>query len=549
MNIFEDLLDELREENLIENTAAEIKVQREKSITAAPAESATAETVTANVQEISLPNVAPPTAPVIQPTAEKPAEKPSSNDKDQNSGERQSAAKPSNVNALSKSPGTDFYRRKANEEVAFLQIVEAAFAGIERDQMKVLPQSFNDLEVKRALHTFIQTEPDAPDNAYKKSEFNLLRATEGWHSTLAARDRKMLPANLRRYCESSRPPLSAPALLALARFYRNSAYSGTVRSKYDLLMTRIFSKDAINNRREMFFERSETIERLGELYADWSSVPLYATEPDDAGIASTVRGFEDFIEESANFEHFDQFIKTNFFNRLRLFKESTSEDFYAPPIAAVGVEANISIGNRYVELLEKEKHSGNVESVGNKYGMGYDHTVSEMTGKTMTLVELLTAKIEAPRPVEQPFAPVEIAEQTAPDIAEKAAPEVVVVKQSSGSFGWLAAGLMLILLVGFGIYTATRTSSPVNRELAGAPKIDLENSLLKQYLTDARAQGGVMTGIAVATWSDLNEDQKKYALRLMLDLGIENGYKQVKVVSTDGKTVGTAANGEVVVVE
>lgn len=425
MNIFEDLIEELKEDNLIEQTVIETNHQD------AAAKSRASKPETPE----RLADSATPDAPAAN---EKMPEK----SLDATSADKKNLK------------GTDFYRRKAMEEVAFLQMVEAAFAGVERDQMKMVPKSYDDLEVKKVLHSFLHVAPDAAATEHSQAEFQLLQATENWYSTLADRDRRMLTAHLRRYCESSRPPLSAPALLALARFYRNSAYSEQVRSKFDLMMTRIFSREIDDNKREVIFSRAELVEHIKELYAEWSSVPLYATENDDQGILQTAKQFEDFIRESDEANTFDDLINSNFFNRLRLFKESASEDFYAPFVAAVGIEANIHIGNRYVELLEKEEQTTGVAGVENKYGLSYDNTVSEATGKTVSLVELLKQKKVAPKPLE----PSPISEPESKNVSKEvaaASPEKRNEKSvaASGSNRWIFVLLALLTaIVACGIY-------------------------------------------------------------------------------------------------
>ncbi len=436
MNIFEDLIEELKEENLIEETVIETGKSKQSLLNS---DDQTAQVETApNIEETPSPH------PIIIEDSE-PVE-PVFNH----------SAEPSVPVPVEKVPPTDadFYRKRAMEEVSFLQMVEAAFAGVERDQMKIIPQSFDDLEVKKVLHAFLSAAQNVGSTEHSQAQFQLLQTTEGWYSTLAQRDKRIMAAHLRRYCETSRPPLSAPALIALARFYRNSPYSEQVRSKFDLMMTRVFSKDIGNDKREVVFDREELTTHIQDLYADWSSVPLYATETDDAGILRTVAQFEDFMEEIRQANKFDELINNNFFNRLRVFKESTNEDFYAPSVTATGIEANIFIGNRYVELLENEKQAGSSDAVENKYGMGYDHAVSEMTGKTMLLVELLKTKSAPPKPVEPPVIvnkPKPLKKKPTVDLKKETESKPV---ETNNSLKWILIAAALAAVVILGVYFA-----------------------------------------------------------------------------------------------
>jgi len=260
---------------------------------------------------------------------------------------------------------------------------------------------------------------------------------------------------LRRYMENSRPPLSSPAIIALARFYRNSPYSEQVRSKFDLLVTRLFSKE-IGNRREMLFSRAKLIAHIAALYAEWSSIPLYSTEKDDAQIEQTAREFEKFIIEAEAATNFDELINNNFYNRLRIFKESTNEDFYAPLVAAMGIEVNIRVGNRYVELLDAEKEKGNVAGLEAKYGLTQDSEISEATGKTLLLAELLKQKAAAPEPIKEKIvsreepAAARVESKPKKETSEKTGDDLK--NNLNGVNKWLIVATILAIVVSFGLY-------------------------------------------------------------------------------------------------
>ena len=112
----------------------------------------------------------------------------------------------------------DFYRKRAIAEVSSLQMVEHVLSGIEREYLKIVPKSYDDLQAKKALHQFIQVHADPSSTDYAEAEFRLMRETEAWSTALAARDAKISPAHRRRFCEHSRPGLSSQALMSLGRF-------------------------------------------------------------------------------------------------------------------------------------------------------------------------------------------------------------------------------------------------------------------------------------------------------------------------------------------
>jgi len=61
---------------------------------------------------------------------------------------------------------------------------------------------------------------------HAQAEFRLMQETENWYSALSHRDKYITVAHLRRYCETSRPALSAQALISLARFLPQFALFG-----------------------------------------------------------------------------------------------------------------------------------------------------------------------------------------------------------------------------------------------------------------------------------------------------------------------------------
>jgi hypothetical protein len=526
MNIFEDLIEELKEENLIEQTVIETSLTENdyqtfsgdviKTEIAAQTQSAeSSKNESSQLEEYVLQTVAAESANQAVIYEETAQEQPLDE--------------------------AEFYRRRAMEEVAFLQTVESVFGGIEREQIKTVPKPYDDFEVKKVLHSFLQLSPAAQLQEHSNAQFQLLQETESWHSSLAMRDERVMTAHLRRYCETSRPPLGAPALIALARFYRNSPYSESVRSKFDLVITRLFSKES-GSEREMVFSREELTEHIRELYAEWSSVPMYATEADDAHILQTAGQFEEFIREADRVQTFDALINSNFYNRLRLFKESTNEDFYAPAVAAAGIETNIRVGNRYVELLNKEKESGSVIALEDKYGISHDQSISEATGKTLSLIELLNQKKPEPKPVEEKPAPVNTPEPE----PEKAA-EPKPIGKTGGKFNKLIVAAVVLAAIVFGVYFLTKSEVIEPSAAPGVPKMNLENSLLKEFLQDAYIRDGTLNGVASPAWENLSEEKKREVLKQTLKLGAEKNFKRVQLVDEKGKAVGSAEGTEILI--
>ncbi|HEX8247342.1 MAG TPA: hypothetical protein VF599_04090, partial [Pyrinomonadaceae bacterium] len=414
MNVFEDLVEELREENLLEET-----VIGKNSAPVPPAEDDVedASQFQAQTDETMDEFEATPdfSADFDFQANEREAEESFSSEESLSeaksadfsfAGEKEDEASEAKSDFEMVAPETEnfvapkapvdeaeFYRRRAIDEVTSLQMVEHVFSGVEREQMRILPKPFNDITVKKALHDFLQVSKNSPVNENAQAEFKLMQETESWCSALSHRDKHLSVSALRRYCETTKPSLSDQAIIALARFYRNLPHTESVRSKFDMILTRLFTKEVEGERRELLFDRDEMVKQIGELYADWASVPLYSVEHETELLLITVK-FDDFLAEAQGAENFDELVKKDFYNRLRLFKESVSDNFYAPLVLASAVESNVLIGNRYIELLEKERQHTSAEAIESQYSFLLDQAISDATSKTLQLVELLKEKSE-----------------------------------------------------------------------------------------------------------------------------------------------------------
>jgi hypothetical protein len=529
MNVFEDLVEELKEENLLEETIINtISAEKRKKQEAVLQEQPQAE-LPQNEAEIAA------GAPVLPETETDQGE----------IAEAESAANPAEAAEIAApTPPVDemeYYRRRAMDEVTSLQLVEHVFSGVERDQMKILPKQFDDIAVKKALHDFLQISKEASPGDSAQAEFKLMQETESWCSALSYRDKNISVSDLRRYCETTKPVLSAHALLALARFYRNLPHTEAVRNKFEMVLTRLFVAEAERNRRELMFTRDEIIKFISEYYAEWASIPIYS-EADETELLLVTVKFDDFMAEAQGADSFDELVKSDFYNRLRLFKESVGDKFYAPQVLASAIECNVHVGNRYVELLEKARQIESPEQIQVKYGFLLDQVVSDATGKTLQLAELLTERPEEPEPLDEPK------ERLIIPSGEKAA--VKKAKASAGGFFGVSKWLILLLFgtifltVGLYIYVEHGSTTPVSPEVQ---KVNLENSSFKDYLQTARINQELLIGVVNDNWNNASEEKKQEILGKLINAGKEKGFKKVHLLNREGLTVGFASETEIVV--
>ena len=449
----------------------------------------------------------------------------------------------------------EFCRRRAVEEVSGLQMVEHVLSGVEREQNKAAPKVYNDIAVKKALHDFLQISEGIKSSEHTQAEFQLMQETETWCSALSHRDKRIFVAHLRRYCETTKPPLSSQALISLARFYRNLPCSESVRSKFDLVVTRLFSKDTGGEKRVLVFSRNDLIKHLTELYGDWSSIPLYSTEEDESQIVLTALKFEDFMAEAEGADSFDELIDNDFFNRLRLLKESANQVFYAPLITATIIECNIRIGNKYVDLIDIERGKSNIGNLQDKYGFLYDQAISDSTSKTLQLVELLKEKEKVLKDEEIAVPPT--AKPAARKISQKSAvigkktktetkptpvkPEEKTKDEFFTANKWLLIAALLTVSIGFGLYLRSNSSGSKTTGSTNVKKVNLENSSLQQYLQTAQINGDTLEGVVLPSWDVLTPEKKEELLKKIYASGTDKGYVKVQLLNPEGKAVGNAA--------
>lgn len=521
MNVFEDLIEELKEDNLLEKTVIETN-QKEKP------ETESVEDVLSEFQDVFDEESA-------QLNPESASVEPSEVLSETDAPKAESSAAIHIPTIVPPANEAEFYTKRATEEVTGLQMVEHVFSGVEREQMKLLSKPYDDLECKKALHAFLQISQDLNSPEHAKAEFHLMQETESWYSALSHRDKNISVTHLRRYCETTRPILSSTALISLARFYRNSPFSEPVRSKFDLTLTRLFTKEVANDKRELPFSREELIKHLNMLYSQWASIPLYAASEDDSDILIITLKFEDFMNEADSADSFDELIKNDFFNRLRHFKETTNENFFAPLVTATAVECNVRIGNRYVDLIQAEKQKVEKEILEDKYGFLHDQAISESSSKTLQLVQLLRQKVELPKPE-----PKESVAQESVKIKPKASAKISKAEKKNHFKvnKWLLAATILVVIVNAGLYFWMGSTAAPETNSQLVEKVNLENTALRDYVKEARIASGIFFGVVQPNWSELDKAKKEEILKKIYNTADEKGFSKAHLLDKDGKTVG-----------
>lgn len=517
MSVFEELIDELKEENLLEETI--FSLVRDAS----PAPVPVVQRVVQSREGLA--------APAIQEPAERQPERPSAG--------RAITEPASEVEAPDE---RETYRRQAMEEVSTLQTVEHVLSGIEREHMKINPASFNDLAVKKSLHEYLKVTGPINSDEHSAAEFQLFLESGKWFEALSKRDANISIANVRRFCENSRPVLSSQALMALARFYRNSPYAEAVRGKFDFVITRLFSREIGDSKRKLMFGRTETLGHLKTLYSNWASLAVADQEGGrDPRISTIVSSFEGFLREIESADSFEQLISSDFFNRVRLFKEQTNELFYDPSVTAAAIECNVKIGNRFVDLIQKERESTGLTEIEEKYGYSHDTIISHAASKTLLIIDLLRESREV-LVVEESHKDLPVPE---PEVTEVFEPAPVEKKKKLPNFSvspWTLGIALVAVLIAVGLYFwSENTASSQSGQIAVTKGFDLSGSDLKHHIREASVSSETLYGITEPTWDALSDDEKRSVLSKAFQFATSKGLKRVNFLNSRGRTVAYAS--------
>ena len=426
----------------------------------------------------------------------------------------------------------DFYRKRAIDEVSSLQMVEHVLCAVERERLKIVPVAYDDLQAKKALHNFLQVQGAETSSEYADAEFRLMQEIEAWSSALSKRDENISASNLRRYCENSRPALSSRALMSLGRFYRNAAYSEASRAKFELVMTRLFSRDLDGEKRRLLFSPADMIGHIQTLYANWSSVALYSTDAESMSARAVVSGFADRVSEVEDAQTFEYLIQHSFFDKVHEFKETIGETFFSPDIVAAAIDCNIRVGNKFVDLVQLERQNSNVESVEQKYGYEYDGIISEAAAKTLQLVELLRSL-----PAEEMVEPKESEPAAAKSVSPSSPKSTSAPKTTSNLFRvnkWLLVFTVLVVLASVGLYFWSGKTEADSSATNLATDVDLAGSDLSEFLRSGRATEETFYAITLPSWDQLSEDRKKEVLQKADEWAKQKGLRYVRLLSVRG---------------
>lgn len=257
------------------------------------------------------------------------------------------------------------FLRLAGDIAINLRVTEKILAEIER-RLFSPDQALFDIEiVKKNLQKVKALPPETLTDEFIQIQFAIDQEFNLWRGLLEQRDAKIETYHLRRFFDTSNQTFDPAVYVALAYFYRGSENRLEHLSKFDLVLTRLFSlRD--RSRREARNDRDERTAELSELFARWDGTESDPPHSSNAVFGAVAR-FEEFLLEAEMLVDFEDLIRSNIFDRLRAFKRDLGAVFYEPAVAAVSVECNLLLGNVFNDLLTRAN-----QNLGEKLSASFD---------------------------------------------------------------------------------------------------------------------------------------------------------------------------------
>jgi hypothetical protein len=431
--------------------------------------------------------------------------------------------------------------RRALDEVSALEMSQQILAMVEHSMQKTAPQDYNNAGVKKYLHELFGLSSDCAPEEVNGMEFIFWQEVQLWRSALSQRDSFISVSDLRHYCENSRPPLSEQALLSLARFYRGLSASEKTTSKFDMIITRVFSREEEDGRRRLSASRTAVAESLDEYYKEWLGIsPQNVIEEEK--IIEAIRSFNELIAKAEKADSFEVLVGENFFGNVKDYKKGLNKILYAPEVAAAAIDCNIRIGNRFIELLDKYKEEKKAQGrAAEPLDPALEQSVSETTNRSLKAVyeaKKHFAKIEEQRERQRQLEKETFA---MPEITTVAPKKTARAEGILGINKWLLiVGLFGVLLSGM-LYLWVEYGVSDNASGKSAQKLNEKELPGGEYLTAARVNNNAFFGIVTTKWNSLTEDNKKKVLVDLVSAGKDKGYSQVSLLNTEGKLIGRAS--------
>jgi hypothetical protein len=521
MNVFEDLVVELKEENLLENTVIEgFPINGNFAF-----------------REPSLGRE----SDLLRREAESSSKKEAAIE-DEPRGKRSSKPNKTDVQASGASVEPSRLQKHFSEASSVFQMVGHVLTAVERQFIGSAQPPIDDLRVSKALHRLTQLSADALSVEFAEAEQAVENEIWAWQLALSQRDHIISVSQLRKYCESCQPALSSQALFSLARFYYEGPATDAAREKFDFVLTKLFTRPGPDGERQLICTKPDIVGHLRSRFINWTR----SSEADvDDNLVNSL-SCDDFIAEVEHAENLDELVASDLFGRVRAFKESMGDDFFSPSVAAAVIDCNVRIGNRFVQFLKTESKLLTAEQMKERYGHLDRDSFESTANRTFDLEEVLRSAEGKREARKRKSAPATSAIDSAL-VEHRIEPEVVkTAAKVPGRFSlsslavnkWLLIFGTIAVVASIGLYIwAERMAGdmPVSSDVK---VVDLENSSFKEFVKDARISSETFYGVTTMAWEQLSKQEKEDLVAKIIKSGTDKGYKKVSLINGTGKTVG-----------
>ena len=509
MNVFEDLVVELKEQNLLEETIMGLSVPGTRG-NGKPPQGADHGPGTLNGSSSA--------------SAEADWDLPATID----------------ANSKRRRPGVETVRRSIAGKFQALQFADYVLSAADKRPNVPKAAGGDDLHLKKALHTFAQFSGDTESDEFFEAECSLISQLEAWEAALAERDRNISVEALRNYAEHASPPLSPQTLFALIRFYRDQPCTRETRSKFDFVVTRLFSKFADRDQRDLLCPRAEIVKHLKGRYSDWDAGTA-ATRSASSDTSPFVLSFDDFIAEINSAKSLAEMRSSDLFKRICDLKESAGDEFFLPEVVAAAIECNVLIANKVIDLvwMEMQRSNGPLPA---KYFKFEGDTLSEAAARTIELSKLQgeiegTETLSAPKPISQRATPSTDVVRPKPARVAKAGPKRTRGSYLLGVNRWLLLTTVIVVIASIGIYVWSEYMVSEDASTIGVKVVDLDKPELKQYIKVSKVSGNMLYAVVTDGFEKLNADGQREYLQKVLQAGPVKGYAKVTFLNEQGKQI------------
>jgi hypothetical protein len=251
-------------------------------------------------------------------------------------------------------------------------------------------------------------------------------------------------------------------------------------------------------------------------------------------VREQTNGLSEFASEAESFGSLEGMLKADLFERARQAKEDLSEMFFAAEITAAGIDCNLRIGNKFVDLVHAERDVTSIEGIEEKYGYSYDQIISDAAGKTLELLEILKNEPEA----ESEKGSAEQKLQKDPASPSKK------IEEPSRSFAflrvnkWLLAATIVIACLSVGLYFWADNYEESESIATVASDFDFSDSGVEKYLKSSKRTTETVYGQTTAEWDLLEEKTQKQILQNAYKSASTRGVKKIQFTNGKGRTVG-----------